>query len=112
MPVVIEHIIDDFIKIVFVCENEKATVVGDLPALPWCFECSEELVCSSARICRSSIKRIGRYEVVIESTNIEGKLKSIGFLAYNVKCNEDPRTLYESIRNYIVEMCGGGRVTN
>jgi len=106
-----EHIINGHIKVVYVCsDSNTCTAIGDLPALHWCFDVDSELSISELRLCYS--KRLiinvegSIVQVVIEGTEVLGKLRSISFIAYGVRSDLKPEALYRAVSEYIMNTCG------
>jgi len=111
-----EYVIDDHIKIVYICDGSECLVIGDLPALDWCFEINDELSISEVKVCYSekSVVEIkeNTVQVVIEGAEVLGKLRSIGFIAYGVRDSLEPKAVYRAVINYISSVCSrlSGRV--
>ncbi len=105
-----EYIINDHIKVVYVCSDRDAcTVIGDLPALHWCFDEDDELSISESKL-RYSRRQIINVEgnvvqVVIEGAEVLGKVRSISFIAYGVRSDLNPGVLYRAISEYIMNAC-------
>jgi len=105
-----EHIVNDHIKLVYICSNDNVcTVIGDLPALSWCFDKGDELSVSESRLCYSRRFTINikgsTVEVVIEGAEVLGELKSISFVAYGVKGDMNPEVLYKAVSEYVINIC-------
>ena len=106
-----EHIINDHIKVVYVCNNRDACIViGDLPALHWCFDEVDELSISESKLRYSKRLTINvegnKVQVVIEGAEVLGKVRSIGFIAYGVGSDLNPEVLYRAISKYVMNTCG------
>ena len=111
-----EYVIDDHVKIVYICDGSECLVIGDLPALEWCFEMNDELSISEVKVCYSE-KLIVEIEdstiqVVIEGAEVLGRLRSISFIAYGVRSDLEPEAIYRAVINHINSVCSrsSGRV--
>ena len=106
-----EYVINEHIKVVYVCgDNGNCVVVGDLPALPWCFDVEGELSVSTSKLYYKSIRVDieGRStRLVIEGAKVLGSLRSIGFVAYDVESNVRPDILYSKVSEHVIKMCEG-----
>ncbi|MCD6428545.1 MAG: hypothetical protein J7L12_02890 [Desulfurococcales archaeon] len=105
-----EYVVNDHIKVVYVCnENGACIVIGDLPALYWCFDEDDELSVSESRLCYSKRLTINVEEnvvqVVIEGAEVLGKVRSVSFIAYGVRSNLNPEVLYRVISEYVMSVC-------
>ncbi len=106
MPKIKEYTVGEFIKLVSVCgENSMADLVGDLPALPYCFPKSECLQVGGVEVCWSDWLRLRGFSVRIESSTVEGVPKSISFHARGIKCDEVSEEIYYVVRDYILSKC-------
>jgi len=106
-----EYVVDDHVKLVYVCNSNECLVIGDLPALEWCFEVGEELSIGEVRLCysrRSEIDVMGdSVHVVIEGAEVLGQLRSVSFVAYDVRGDLRPEALYKAVVNYVNTACSG-----
>ncbi len=106
MPKVIERSVYEFVKVVFVCDDEdSAEALGDLPALPYCFTSSECIKTNETEVCWSEWLRIGDLLVRVESSTVGGLPASISFHARGVKCGDDPRKVYDLISEHLNDVC-------
>lgn len=106
MTKVTEHIVEEFIKLVSVCnEDGTADLIGDLPALPYCFIKSECLQVGNVEICWSEWLRVNDFLVRIEGSTIEGTLKAISFHVKGIKCEEVSKDIYYILRDYVLSKC-------
>ncbi len=104
-----EHVVKDHIKIVYLCEEDEGIAVGDLPLLPWCFKCRDELKVLKVSICWSDdiVLKINDREVKlrIELGHVEGKQYSIMFMLNGIKCSWNPDKVYTFVEKFIHEVC-------
>ncbi|MEM2020646.1 MAG: hypothetical protein QXP80_00265 [Zestosphaera sp.] len=106
MPKVIEHLIYEFIKVIFICDNgDSAEALGDLPALPYCFTSSECVRIDKTEVCWSEWLKIKDFLVRVESSTVSGLPTSISFHARGVKCSDDPKKVYDLISEYLNDVC-------
>lgn len=104
-----EYVVRGFIKLLLVC-SEEPHVIGDLPALPYCFSCSKILEVEGIRMCYSEELTLpSGITVVVGGTEILGELRSISFLARNITCDVDPDSLLRDVENYITSRCSNSR---
>gem|GEM_PF-634095 len=104
-----EYVVRGFIKLLLVC-SEEPHVIGDLPALPYCFSCSKSLEVGGVRMCYSEELTLpSGITVVVGGAEVFGELRSITFLARKVTCDVDPGSLLRDIENYVTSKCSGAR---
>ncbi|MCC6046787.1 MAG: hypothetical protein LM571_01150 [Desulfurococcaceae archaeon] len=100
-----EYVVQGFIKLLLVC-SEEPHVVGDLPALPYCFGCSKFLEVDGVRVCYSEELTLpSGVTVVVSGTEVLGELRSVSFVARNVTCDVDPGSLLRAVEDYIMSTC-------
>jgi len=109
LPYVIEHVVKDFYKLVCVCENGVGTVIGDLPILPWCFKCRDELRVGNVRVCWSDelTVKVKNYEgkLRIKGAYVNGEVRSVMFILYNIPCSVNATTLFDEVTSIINKLC-------
>ncbi|MGC8974630.1 MAG: hypothetical protein ACP5KB_00345 [Thermoprotei archaeon] len=109
MTRVTEYVVEEFVKLVSVCnEDGTADLIGDLPALPYCFTKSECLQVSNVEICWSEWLQINDFLVRIEGSTIEGVLKAISFHVKGIKCEKVSKDIYYILCDYILSKCSTG----
>jgi len=115
LPYIIEHVVKDFYKLVCVCENGMGTIIGDLPILPWCFRCKDELKVGNARVCWSDelSVRIKDYEgrLRVKGTYVSGELRSVMFILRNIPCSVDATALFNEVVSIVNKLCREGKVS-
>lgn len=105
-----EYVLEEFIKLVSVCnEDGTADLIGDLPALPYCFSKSECIRVSNVEVCWSEWVRLRNLSVRIEGATVEGVLKATSFHVRGVKCEEVSMETYYVVRDYILRECSAGK---
>ncbi|MEO3992834.1 MAG: hypothetical protein QN229_00740 [Desulfurococcaceae archaeon TW002] len=106
MTKITEYVVGEFIKLVSVCnENGMADLIGDLPALPYCFPKRECFQVGSVEVCWSDWLRIRDFSVRIECSTVEGVTKAISFHVRGIKCDEVSGEIYHIVRDYIINKC-------
>jgi len=101
-----EYVVEEFIKLVSVCnEDGTADLIGDLPALPYCFSRSECFQVGNVDVCWSEWMRLRDFLVRIEGSAVEGVLKAISFHVKGIKCEEASKEIYYVVRDYILREC-------
>jgi hypothetical protein len=106
---VTEYVVEEFVKIVAVCGDDgTADLVGDLPALPYCFPKSECLHVGNVEVCWSEWLRLGDFSLRVEGSTVEGILKAISFHIKGIKCEEVSGDIYYVVRDHILKECSGG----
>jgi hypothetical protein len=104
-----EYVVRGFVKLLLVC-SEEPHVVGDLPALPYCFGCPKSLEVEGARVCYSEELALpSGVIVVIGGTEVFGELRSVSFVARNVTCDVDPDSLLRAVEDYVTFRCSNTR---
>lgn len=102
----LEHVVSDFVKIVYVCSDDgSAEALGDLPALPYCFTRSECVRVRDAEVCWSEWLRINDLQARIEGAVVEDGFASISFQVRGIKCGDDPEKLYQLVREHVLKTC-------
>lgn len=103
-----EYTVNDFLKIVIVCSNNPHAV-GDLPALPYCFSCDKSMFLGEVRLCYSEeIVLPSGERLVVEGSEVMGKLKSVSYIVKGIDCEVSPEELYAKISNFVERACRSG----
>ena len=104
---IIEHKVNSFIKVTYICDNELCTAIGDLPADPWCFKDEVKLEVKNSKVLWSEPLNISNIVVKLCATLVENEYKSVMFVAKYVKPSLDPSQLLKTIRDFIRIKCSG-----
>ncbi|PUA33322.1 MAG: hypothetical protein B7O98_02520 [Zestosphaera tikiterensis] len=103
---VLEHIVEEHVKIVYVCKAEgHGDVIGDVPGLKYCFSKQDCLEVNSSLICWSPWMLVDDLEVRFEGAYVGDELKTIAFQARNVNCSLSPEDLYSKVINILSNLC-------
>jgi len=106
MPIVIEHIIHNYLKVTYICEEGVGEVIGDIPGGPFCFEKYECVEESGQKVCLTAEIPAQGITLRFEGAKIFGELRTIRFIAYGVKCDADPIQLYTKAKELLQRTCG------
>lgn len=106
MPMLMEHVIFNYIKIIYLCEDSKGKAIGDIPGGPFCFESNDCIAVKDSITCWSDWINLDSMKVRFEGAKVAGKLRTISFHAEGINCATDPTELYEAITNLLSKLCG------
>lgn len=110
MSKITEYVVEEFIKLVSVCnEDGTADLIGDLPALPYCFSKDECFHVGNVEVCWSEWLRLRDFSVRVEGSRVEEAFKSISFHVKEIKCSDVSKEIYYMVRDYILEKCSASR---
>ncbi len=104
---IIEHKVGSFIRISLICKGDSCSVVGDLPADPWCFNTGSELRVKDSVVLWSEPINVDGLRIRVCGTYVGNELKSVLFIAEGVKPSVNLENLLNKVRSFIKNECGG-----
>jgi hypothetical protein len=105
-----EHVLYNYLKLVYVCDSTsgKGEAIGDLPGWPFCFKESRSHGINDGKVVWSDWIELDdeEFSVRFSGAKVFGKLLTVNFQARGINCKIRPEELFRRVRAIINDLCG------
>lgn len=101
-----EHVVFNYVKIVYVCGDSENEAIGDIPGGPFCFSKSNCLSIKDVPSCWSDWHDYKGLRIRFGAAKVGGQLRTVSFHVKGLSCGEEPEALYRVVKELLTELCG------